>query len=180
MSEVKRQDDPSMEEILASIRRIIAEDSETVVHVGGMNGTNGAGTIRQDILELTDRIEADGSVVSITSRKPWAVSETLEAEAPAHEIAKDQPPKPENGNDRLISEAAASAASASLAQLAKEAPRVTKVEPVAPAPEKAVEDMTREMMKPLLKSWLDSNLPEIIERVVRDEIARLSREAQQR
>jgi cell pole-organizing protein PopZ len=184
MSELKRLDDPSMEEILASIRRIIAEDSETVVHVGGMNGANDAGTIRQDILELTDRIEADGSVVSISSRKPWAPVETPGAEAreaddPAAEIAKDEPTKPEYGKDRLISEAAAAAASASLAQLAKEAPRVSKLEPAAPAPEKAVEDMTREMMKPLLKSWLDGNLPQIIERVVKEEIARLSREAQQ-
>ncbi len=64
---------------------------------------------------------------------------------------------------------------ASLSELAKEAPHV-KVGPVPPE-SKAVEDLTREMMKPLLKSWLDSNLPEIIERVVRDEIARLSREA---
>jgi len=157
MTELRRQEDPSMEEILASIRRIIAEDGETSARAG-------AATIdqeRQDILELTDRIEADGSVVSMAARK---LRETPE------------PFKPENG--RIISEAAAAAAMASLADLAKEAPQV-KVGPVPPE-NKAVEDMTREMMKPLLKSWLDSNLPEIIERVVRDEIARLSREAQQR
>ncbi len=169
MSELRRQEDPSMEEILASIRRIIAEDSETPARAG-------AATIdqeRQDILELTDRIEADGSVVSIASRKARD-SQAFAREAP--EPLKVEPARPENG--RIISEAAAAAAMASLAELAKEAPQV-KVGPVPPE-SKAVEDMTREMMKPLLKSWLDSNLPEIIERVVRDEIARLSREVQKR
>ncbi len=172
MSELKRQEDPSMEEILASIRRIIAEDGETTARAGGATFDQE----RQDILELTDRIEADGSVVSIASRKARD-SQISARQTP--EPLRPEPSKPENG--RIISEAASAAAMASLSELAKEAPHV-KVGPVPPVPpeSKAVEDMTREMMKPLLKSWLDSNLPEIIERVVRDEIARLAREAQQR
>jgi len=141
-----------MDEILASIRRIIAEDGDTATRAGG-----------QDILDLTQRVEEDGSVVTIASRKT--------REAP-------EASKPESR--KLISEGTAAAAMASLAELAKEAPRI-KVEPVAKAPDsKAIEEMTREMLKPLLKSWLDSNLPQIIERVVREEIARLGREAQER
>ncbi|MGH6967908.1 MAG: hypothetical protein ACREEN_02220, partial [Stellaceae bacterium] len=61
MSDIRRQDEPSMEEILASIRRIIAEDSE-----GGGKASTAA--TEQDILELTDRLEADGSVVSLAAR----------------------------------------------------------------------------------------------------------------
>jgi cell pole-organizing protein PopZ len=152
MTDLKRQDDPSMDEILASIRRIIAEDGETATRAGG-----------QDILDLTQRVEEDGSVVTIASRKT--------REAP-------EASKPESR--KLISEGTAAAAVASLAELAKETPRI-KVEPVAKAPDsKAIEDMTRELLQPLLKSWLDSNLPQIIERVVREEIARLGREAQER
>jgi len=159
MTDLKRQDDPSMDEILASIRRIIAEDGETATRAGGV--TNGPE--RQDILDLTQRVEEDGSVVTIASRKT--------REAP-------EASKPESR--KLISEGTAAAAVASLAELAKEAPRI-KVEPVAKAPDsKAIEDMTRELLQPLLKSWLDSNLPQIIERVVREEIARLGREAQER
>ena len=33
----------------------------------------------------------------------------------------------------------------------------------------------REMMRPMLKEWLDENLPSLVERVVEKEIARISR-----
>jgi uncharacterized protein len=38
-----------------------------------------------------------------------------------------------------------------------------------------LEDMMREMLRPMLKSWLDDNLPSMVERLVRDEIERLKR-----
>ena len=37
-----------------------------------------------------------------------------------------------------------------------------------------LEGMVRDMLKPMLKSWLDANLPEIVERVVAQEVARIS------
>ncbi len=37
-----------------------------------------------------------------------------------------------------------------------------------------LEDMVREELRPILKQWLDSHLPELVERVVRAEVARLS------
>jgi hypothetical protein len=40
-----------------------------------------------------------------------------------------------------------------------------------------VENMIREMLRPMLKSWLDENLPSIVETMVRKEIERLSRGA---
>ncbi len=38
-----------------------------------------------------------------------------------------------------------------------------------------LEDLVREMMRPMLKSWLDDNLPSMVERIVRAEIERVSR-----
>jgi cell pole-organizing protein PopZ len=38
-----------------------------------------------------------------------------------------------------------------------------------------VEDSIREILRPMLKSWLDDNLPGIVERLVRQEIERMSR-----
>ena len=43
--------------------------------------------------------------------------------------------------------------------------------------DRVLEEATRELLKPLLKAWLDANLPSLIERIVREEIARLAREA---
>jgi cell pole-organizing protein PopZ len=39
---------------------------------------------------------------------------------------------------------------------------------------RTLEDLTREMLRPMLKSWLDENLPRIVERLVRAEIDRVS------
>src|SRR5665213_3316259 len=100
MSDVRRQDEPSMEEILASIRRIIAEDAEAAP-------SSNAPAEGQDILELTDRVEADGSVVSIASRRPVTeapASYFTPAPPRASPRQRAAPAAPET--DRLISETA--------------------------------------------------------------------------
>ena len=161
MSDIRRQDEPSMEEILASIRRIIAEDNKD-------GGTPSAA--EQDILELTDRVEADGSVVSLATRMaPRA--ETREpppiAVAPYEPAAKTAP-----ASDSVISADTAAASIAALSELTRETSRGS-----AMSGDRALEEATRELLKPLLKAWLDTNLPPLIERIVREEIARLAREA---
>ena len=40
---------------------------------------------------------------------------------------------------------------------------------------RTLEDLVKEMMRPMLKSWLDDNLPSLVERIVRAEIERVSR-----
>ncbi|AXK79824.1 DUF2497 domain-containing protein [Pseudolabrys taiwanensis] len=40
---------------------------------------------------------------------------------------------------------------------------------------RTLEDLVKEMLRPLLKSWLDDNLPGLVERIVRAEIERVSR-----
>ena len=44
-------------------------------------------------------------------------------------------------------------------------------QPTAAAP--TIEDLVREEMRPLLKEWLDTHLPPLVERLVRAEIERL-------
>ncbi len=48
---------------------------------------------------------------------------------------------------------------------------------VLPTHERTVEDLVKEILRPMLKSWLDENLPQIVERLVRQEIERISRNA---
>jgi cell pole-organizing protein PopZ len=40
---------------------------------------------------------------------------------------------------------------------------------------RTLEDLVREMLRPMLKTWLDDNLPGMVERLVRAEIERVSR-----
>ena len=179
MSDVRRQDEPSMEEILASIRRIIAEDGNAAAR-----GNTALREPEQDILDLTDRIGEDGSVISIASRLPardipiyapppadYAMAPANDsAPAPAVERVSDRPtePKADKIGERLMSETTETASLAALAELAK-SPRRDGL----PADD-ATEAQTRELLKPMLKDWLDANLPALVERIVREEITRLT------
>ena len=40
---------------------------------------------------------------------------------------------------------------------------------------RTIEDLVQDMLRPMLKSWLDDNLPSLVERLVRGEIERVSR-----
>ena len=42
---------------------------------------------------------------------------------------------------------------------------------------RTLEEMTVGLMKPLLKEWLDQNLPNIVDRLVQKEIERITRKA---
>ena len=50
-------------------------------------------------------------------------------------------------------------------------------EAALPAHGRTVEDLVKEILRPMLKTWLDENLPRIAERLVRQEIERISRNA---
>lgn len=41
--------------------------------------------------------------------------------------------------------------------------------------DRSIEDMTRELLRVMLKQWLDDNLPQMVERLVREEIERVAR-----
>ena len=185
MSDAKGQHEPSMEEILASIRRIIAEDGDAAegdkgaAAVASEPASAGDGKAGQgeDILELTEVVEED-EVVANSSEAPAAHADepvlTLEPEPSAR-----AEPLAAAAEDRLISTGSASASVAALAQLVHR-PRDKADEMQLGNVDRTLEDVVRELLRPMLKSWLDDNLPQLVERLVRDEITRLVREAQGR
>lgn len=136
MGDMSRE--PSMEDILSSIRRVIARDEAP----GAAREARAAPA--DDILDLND--EEDG-----------------EADA-----------APETGE--LVSEASADAARQSLEALtAAIAPAVAAA--AAPAPAAAgrtMEDVVIDALRPMLKEWLDSNLPPLVEAMVAKEITRIT------
>ncbi len=180
MSESKGQHEPSMEEILASIRRIIAEDGEQPAAAPPPAATAVAAAQpapaakSEEILELTEVVEEHP-----TEPEP----------EPAPEPPKPEPPAPPMAavaaadlGDRLVSDAAAAASIAALSQIQQLGSQSEKRMSDIPLGEgqRTIEAMVREMLRPLLKEWLDSNLPHLVERVVQDEVSRLVRDTQKR
>ena len=75
----------------------------------------------------------------------------------------------------LVAQAATDAASASMGALMRTLAAERQVSLYRGGP--TLEDMVRDEMRPILKEWLDSNLPALVERVVRAEIERVSQRA---
>ena len=100
---------------------------------------------------------------------------------PAHAAEMPQPsvePRPEQS---LVGPAVVGAATSAFARL-HQAVQDSVPPPAAPDPGpamggngKTVEDLVKEMLRPMLKEWLDRNLPPMVERYVEREIVRLTR-----
>jgi uncharacterized protein len=183
----KSPPEPSMEEIIASISRIITEDkrpSEPVASVAEH---------KSDILELTAVVDEDGSVRHVTRSvddrrtiatgfsgvaDPVAADSAAPIKSEAPQMDNETQPKPESGRERILSSATSGAAAAAFAQLGA-LPRERRKEGDLPlgGADRTLEDVVREMLRPLLQTWLDEHLPGIVERLVRDEIARVVGEA---
>lgn len=130
-----------MEEILASIKKVIAEDKEARVAEPRSAET---------IVARHDRDNADDED---------DVLELNEELAPATDLG---PP--------LIDEAVAGASRSALAQLSTVAASI----PAAPPPANPLEEVVREMLRPILKQWLDDHLPRLVDEHVKREISRIT------
>jgi hypothetical protein len=174
MSDTKPSTEPTMEEILATIRRIIADDQR--------QGAAGSVAAKRDdnVLVLTEAIEADGSVRHIApaatgSPVPPLPDGRVEPEPPRPDVAADAPPI---RGERLTASAGAAAAAAGSGFVRLDAAR-DRAGPEMPIGrgDKTLEDVVRELLRPLLQAWLDENLPTLVEGLVQKEIARVVGEA---
>jgi hypothetical protein len=132
--------DPSMEEILASIKRVIAEEGR------GPGTPPRPGRARRDSSPSTPLDESE---------------DVLELNDPVGE------------NEGLMSEDKTEATRQKLAALAA-MQRQGEGGQGVPGNDGPLEALVREMLKPMLKEWLDDRLPEIIEDMVAREIARIT------
>lgn len=174
MSEQTSQE-PTMEEILASIRRIISEDDAPAD--GGPPAPEpepepepqAAAPVFEPepepepeeddgVLELTERVESVGDLDVYTP----SVSEEPEPEPYV------PPPAPQvEVGEGLVGAVAASAAASAFGQLSAAIQM--------PADGRTLEDVVRELLRPLLKQWLDDNLPGIVQATVDKEVERIAR-----
>src|SRR6185312_5101433 len=199
MSQAVKAQEPSMEEILASIRRIIADDDAAkpaepaaksapplaaVPPASAAAEQDKADTMLAkapepapgaDVLDLTESMTAPpaepapsfrtieaGPDVVFTDRAP----EPPEAPAARMEEPRRQYVQAEEPDRALVSRATAAAVDSAFNSLAQT---------VLGNNARTLEDLVKEMLRPMLKSWLDDNLPNLVERIVRDEIERVSR-----
>ncbi len=183
----KSPSEPSMEEIIASISRIITDEKTPVEPVRPVPGE------KSEVLELTEVVDEDGSVRRVApeadapERRPTGPAAAVDPTA-ANATARSGPgplrpdaevePKLELGRERILSSATSGAAAAAFAQLGA-LPRERRREGGLPlgGVDRTLEDIVRDMLRPLLQTWLDENLPGIVERLVGEEIARVVGEA---
>lgn len=170
MAETPGASDPSMEDILASIRRILNEDDSGKPPAPPAAPSPPA----SDVLVLDPSMmvgepapEPEEAVAPASAATP----EPSNAPEAASEAASRPAPAAVLGPPGLIGpETAASAASAvgALVQalIAERAAPVYRGGPT-------IEDVVREELRPMLKSWLDEHLPPLVERLVRAEIERV-------
>ncbi len=145
-----------MEEILSSIKKIISEDSSKMLSPVRPRRAEPRPPSHDELGEpVTDT--DDDTILELTQ----SVSEP------------EAVPMPSSANgaapDALLSataEAASRSALASLSSAMVVRPEVTGSD--------TLEGMVREMLKPMLKDWLDANLPDVVERVVAKEVARIT------
>jgi cell pole-organizing protein PopZ len=182
MVETATSQEPTMEEILESIRKIISEEDDPAA---AEQAVAPAPAAEEEVLELVDLIEEEEEEVEEELPPPAAAEEELEeeedssvADAPVVEQA-EPPTMPFLADDddeeliKLVSERTTDAGVAAFTDLAR---AVHGPWPLGDE-DKTVEGMVLALLKPLLKEWLDLHLPGLVEELVRHEIERMVRRA---
>jgi cell pole-organizing protein PopZ len=187
--------EPSMEEILASIRQIISEDGE-----GAPAPRTSEADPVQEKPEPLPRKEASPPAAA-SEAKPSSIPAGTETEAATAKQpdngaqATQRPPAPvpapqeprrtdfgppfserqayapprsnyESEDRHLLSQQSDAAVSGAFSALAHT---------ILAQNARTLEDIVAEMLRPMLKEWLDDNLPPLVERLVQEEIQRVSR-----
>ena len=93
-------------------------------------------------------------------------------DADAFQAALDQAVEPALHHDSLLHDATTSAAASAFAHLSSAATAV-RGQPLGD-PHRTLEDLVKELLRPMLKAWLDKNLPSVVERIVEKEIAKIA------
>lgn len=197
------QREPSMEEILASIRRII-EDSDTARQPGDEDIVQAGGG---DEVEAF-RAELDEQPAASVAQ-PVSMAEIQASVAYAVDVETEQEPAAEIGApggtavfeeaeavhvDDIAEDAPAAREPAAEAALPEPVDAQTKPaiisdqagrqvaaafgelsEAFAASRRRSFDEMAQEMLRPMLQDWLDNNLPTLVEKLVREEIERVAR-----
>jgi cell pole-organizing protein PopZ len=156
---MRQQGEASVEEILESIKKVIARDNRE----GALEARR-----RRDIPAEpegpADLDDGEEEVLELDAGAMVADASDAVAEAEGDDDAEGEP---------LVTEAARESMRDNLAALAMLAEPGARPQ-IVRSGETSLEGLVREMLRPMLGQWLDTNLPPMVERMVRDEIARIA------
>lgn len=157
----------SMEDILQSIKRIIEDEPAA---------DKAAAKPAADVLDLTQVVSEEGSVTQVTPAPPPPPPPAPAAKPTTKSASKKSMEKPAKTGDDLVSDEAATAAMEALKPIVENTQKDLSIPRVA-SPElrtgNTVEDLVLEALRPMLKSWLDENLPTIVQKIVEKEVKRI-------
>ena len=143
---MRQAGEPSVEEILESIKKVIARDNRV--------GAEVALQPKESMPSEAEMAEED-DVLDLGSASEF-VAEDDEVEADAPLVA-----------DNAVSSISDSLAALAMLSTPPVAPQIVR------SGETSLEGLTRELLRPALAEWLDKNLPPMVERLVAAEIARI-------
>jgi cell pole-organizing protein PopZ len=192
-----KDDEPSIEEILSSIRDIISDDDEEEKKPEEEPAAEEPqeSEPEEDVLELTDvaddEVDVDAMFDEEDNDDPLAgidlnhpddddleifESEVQEEDNSINDVVESLDNEPETKpepaeDDALLNQAASTATVSSMARLAE------NIAVSRTASGTTLEDIVRQLLRPMLKEWLDDNLPDVIERLVAKELERLAEKA---
>jgi hypothetical protein len=206
------EQEPSMEEILASIRRIISDDDDhsktdetqpAVEEETVQEETVQEETVQEEIVvpvevplpteelppspPVVDVDEEDDEVLDLTdmdAADPEPLFEEQAYQAPVSEPAPSQPiqppiPAPVEEKESLVSTPQATETMDEFARLGNKLYEDVQELPIGNGAV-TLEGLVRELIRPMLKEWLDQHLPITVERLVREEIERLVMQSQRK
>ncbi len=203
------EQEPSMEEILASIRRIISDDDKEMEAAAQENEEAPEDEEELAVEEMVAMAEPEPEPEPESEPEPVAeevddddddILDLTDMEAPDPEpLFEEQaykepepepivppvspspapPPAPTPAPDNLVSPPQAGEASGSFERLTEKLNEDYSELPIGNGAV-TLEGLTRELVRPMLKEWLDQHLPMTVERLVREEIERLVMQSQRR
>jgi cell pole-organizing protein PopZ len=164
MTQAAKAQEPSMEEILASIRRIIADDGASKP----AKAPEAAPAAKQQpaITAAPNRPMPPPAPAKTTAPPPRLAQGFRTIDGASDFAFTTKPESPPLIDRGLISNETIAAVDSAFNTLAHT---------IIGQNARTLDDLVKEMLRPMLKSWLDDNLPSLVERIVRAEIERVSR-----
>ena len=173
---MRQAGEPSVEEILESIKKVIARDNRAGAaeerrerEARGLPGDASIGVQDADLMRSAGRDD----VLDLAAIGAYIEEDEAEADAARYaEAEAEAETETASSDDPLVGTETVSSISESLAALA-----MLAQPPAAPqivrSGETSLEGMVRDLLRPELAAWLDQHLPTLVEKLVATEIARI-------